>query len=418
MCAIEAKRLEPRFRDEIAEKFCTDKDPLDFNNCLTCGMCSAGCPFNAITDNADPRKFIRQVLLGMKEEVINSKFIWVCTQCGRCTMECPMNVDIKGVVRTIRGNFAGRAPGFLQDIVDAQIKTGNQMEVTNEDYLDTLEWMAEELQDEMSEELGYEVKIEIPVDKEGAEFLFLWDPREIKYYPQDIQSITKIMWAAGADWTVSSKWWDATHYGLFNGNDEESRILLQRYADEVKRLKVKGIVVTECGHAYWSHYWGRKVWLDPEDANYWVMQFTQMEAKWIKEGRIKLDKTRNPDPVTFHDPCNLVRKGGVVEEPRYCLQNAVMDFREMWPNREWNYCCGGGGGTLALGDDYKKYLLDKGRLKAEQIKATGAKIVCTPCHNCFDQLTDNVVKPNKLDVKVMHVHHLVSNALILPDKKE
>jgi len=406
--AINASKLDNKFKDEVIARFRTEKNPLDLSNCLICGMCSAGCPYNGAHDHSDPRKFIRQVALGMREEVLNGLFIWACTMCGRCTMNCPMNVDIAGMVRTVRGNFGLRAPGFLQDVVDNQIKTGNQMEVTTEEYLETLEWMEEELQAEVGNP-----EAKIPVDKEGADFLFLWDPREIKYYPQDVQNIAKIFWAAGANWTCSSKWWDATHYALFNGNDEESYILIKRYADEYERLKVKELVITECGHATRAQRWGRKVWLN--GADYPVRNIVQLMAEWIAEGRLKLDPAKNTEPVTFHDPCNSVRKEGIIEEPRYCIQRAVTDFREMWPNRRYNYCCGGGGGLLAMGKDIYPYRMAKGKLKAEQIERTGAKIVCTPCHNCFDQLSD-VIKHYSLDVKVQHVHHLVGNALILPDK--
>lgn len=407
MEVINANSFDPLFRKEIAHCFTTLGDKLDFTNCLTCGACTAGCPYSHIHEDMDPRKFIRKCLLGMKEEVLQDPFIWNCTMCGRCTMLCPMEVDIAGIVRTIRGNFGIKAPGFLQEVVDNQVRTGNQMEVSQEDYLDTLKWMEEELQEELDDKT-----VEIPVDKKGADFLFLWDPREIKYYPLDIQSIAKIMHAAGAKWTSSSEYWDATHYGLFSGDDEASTILLKRIAQQVKKLGVKYLVVTECGHATRAQRWGRKVWLKPSEGDYPVYNFVQLQEQWIKKGIIRLDPTRNPLPVTFHDPCNMVRKEGIVEEPRYCVQKAVLDFREMWPNREYNYCCGGGGGLLALGPDIQPKRIAKGKLKAEQIRNTGAKIVVTPCHNCYDQLND-IIKNYQLDVKLSHVHHLVSKALVL-----
>lgn len=404
---IVAAKLDPNFRDEVVAKFCTDKNPADLYNCLTCGMCSAGCPFNGVHDNADPRKFIRKVMLGMKEEVLNDTFIWACNQCARCTMDCPMNVDIAGMVRTIRGNFGLKSPGFLQEVVDAQVKTGNQMEVTKEEYLDTLEWMEEEAQAEIDDPT-----LKIPVDQEGADYMFLWDPREIKFYPMDIQSIAKIMHAAGISWTSPSNWWDATHYGLFNGDDKDSALMLKRIAEEVKRLKPKkGVLVTECGHAMRAQSWGRKVWLTPEEGNYDVTWFPQLEAEILRKGAIKVDKTKNTIPVTLHDPCNAVRKEGIIEDQRYVLNQVCTDFREMWPNRRQNYCCGGGGGLLAMGKDIYPYRMAKGKLKAEQIKRTGAKIVASPCHNCFDQLTD-IIKYYKLDAEVKHIHHLVSNALV------
>ncbi|KUO66352.1 MAG: hypothetical protein APF84_18165 [Gracilibacter sp. BRH_c7a] len=404
--SILTDNLRPEFGREISDRFTTLQDKGDFSNCLTCGICTAGCPFTDLHPDFDPRKFIRMCLLGLKDEVLQSSFIWKCTMCGRCTMLCPMNVDIAGLVRTIRGNFGLKSPGFLDDVVVSQIETGNQMEISAEDYLDTLEWMEEELQEEVGT-----TDAKIPVDKLGADFVFLWDPREIKYYPQDIQSIAKIMYAAGANWTCSSECWDATHYAYFNGDDKSSRIMLQRTAQQVKRLNVKYVVVTECGHATRAQRWGRKVWLDANEGNYPVFSLVEKQAEWIAKGIIRLDPSRNPEPVTFHDPCNMVRKEGVVEEPRYCLNKSVVEFREMWPNREYNYCCGGGGGLLAMGKEIHPYRIANGKLKADQIKQTGAKIVITPCHNCADQLSD-IIKHYKLDAKVKHVHHMVSNALV------
>ena len=107
----------------------------------------------------------------------------------------------------------------------------------------------------------------------------------------------------------------------------------------------------------------------------------------------------------MHDPCNMVRNGGLVEEPRYVLRRAVSDFVEMTPNREYNYCCGGGGGLLSA-SEYTDNRIKSGRIKAEQIRATGAKIVATPCHNCIDQLLE-INKHYKLGVEIKTIGELV-----------
>ena len=121
MNTIYANKLDAGFFKEVISKACTTKKPEDFYNCLACGMCTAGCPYSDVHEHSDPRKFIRMLALGMREEVLNSTFIWACTQCGRCTMECPMGVEVLTLVRTVRGNFGLKAPGFLQVVVDAQI---------------------------------------------------------------------------------------------------------------------------------------------------------------------------------------------------------------------------------------------------------------------------------------------------------
>jgi Fe-S oxidoreductase len=116
--------------------------------------------------------------------------------------------------------------------------------------------------------------------------------------------------------------------------------------------------------------------------------------------------------VTLHDPCNLVRLGGIVEEQRFILRHAVSDFVEMTPNREKNYCCGGGGGQLAM-TNFAERRLEAGRIKADQVRATGAQIVVTPCHNCIDQFME-LNKHYQLGIEIKTVCEMVAEALILP----
>ena len=407
MEVLNAIKFDPKFRDEIIEHFVTDKDKLDSYNCLTCGACTGGCPYSdAELGPLDPRAFVHKCLMGLKEDVLNDQFIWNCTMCERCTYLCPMGVDVAGIVRTLRGNFGLESPGHLEDLVQNQLTTGNQMEVTTEDYLDTIDWMLEELQEEMPD-------AEIPIDKQDCEFLFLWDPREIKFYPDDVMSIAKIINAAGASWTISSITMDSTLYPLFSGNDDAGKELVQRVADEMRRLNAKYVVVTECGHATRAYKWGPKVWLDKE-SYFETKNFMEMQLQWLNEGKIKVDKSLNTDLCTYHDPCNISRKERLGQMPRDSISQ-IMDkekFVEMCPNYELNYCCGGGGGLLAFGGNYNDIRMEKGKLKADQLNKTEAVTCITPCHNCFDQMND-IVKHYDLKVKIRHMHHIVSESLIL-----
>ncbi|MCJ7612698.1 MAG: (Fe-S)-binding protein, partial [Candidatus Aminicenantes bacterium] len=113
----------------------------------------------------------------------------------------------------------------------------------------------------------------------------------------------------------------------------------------------------------------------------------------------------------YHDSCNTARFGGLIEEPRWVLQRACSDFREMHPNRTENFCCTGGSGLLSMAE-YRPLRLEVAKVKAEQLKATGAKLVCTICHNCVDGLAD-VIKHYKLGMKVVQMLELVERALII-----
>ena len=58
-----------------------------------------------------------------------------------------------------------------------------------------------------------------------------------------------------------------------------------------------------------------------------------MHARYLREGRIKLDKSKLGGPITYHDPCQIARNAGVMNEPRYILQQLTDDFREMLGGR-------------------------------------------------------------------------------------
>jgi CheY-like chemotaxis protein len=86
----------------------------------------------------------------------------------------------------------------------------------------------------------------------------------------------------------------------------------------------------------------------------------------------------------------------------------------MFPNRAKNYCCTGGGGAMSM-SEYTPQRLKSGKIKADQLKATGAKFVVTSCHNCVDGLTD-LIRHYKLGMKVTQLVNLVATALVVPEK--
>ena len=135
------------------------------------------------------------------------------------------------------------------------------------------------------------------------------------------------------------------------------------------------------------------------------------KESFIRDGRIRMDPARVPQLVTLHDPCNLVRVGGVIEPQRQILTRAVARWVEMTPSGVQNFCCGGGGGQLSMTRFARR--LEAGRVKADQIRATGARIVATPCHNCIDQLSE-LNKEYKLGVEVKTVCEIVAASLVHP----
>ncbi len=334
-----------------------------------------------------------------------------CTNCRRCTLSCPMGVDTATLNRVMRGllTHVGVMPEGVRVVSKDQWELGNQMGVLKEDYIDTIEWMSEELE----EDLGHN-EAAIPLEKKGAKVMYCINPREVKYDPRTIKEAALIFHAAGEDWTMPEEGWDNTNFGLFSGDDGLGGACAKREYDKARELGVEKIVISECGHGFRSTRFEGVNWAGESEPV--PMESSVMTMlNYIKEGKIKVDPTRNPERMTFHDSCNNARSGGFFEEPRELLRLVSMDFQEMYPNRAENYCCTGGGGAMSM-SEYTPRRLKSAKVKADQIRATGAKVVVTSCHNCVDGLND-LIKHYELDCEVKQLVNLVANALVLDDKK-
>ncbi|MBN1654481.1 MAG: (Fe-S)-binding protein [Deltaproteobacteria bacterium] len=434
-----AKRFSENFKQRI-----TRQQALALAACAHCGICADSCHYYKVT--GDPkmtpaykadrirRVFKRQfdwtgrfipwwvgaeaVSEDEQLEELKEIFFGCCTGCRRCTINCPFGVDMAGLVSLTRSLLIDEnmGPTGLIKVMRDQWTTGNQMAISDQDYLETLRWLQEEVREELDDP-----GVTIPVDKKGADFLYIVNPREIKYAPMSLMAATKIFHSAGLNWTMGSKGWDNTNYGLFSGKADLGRHMCNLAFTQAKILGVKQLVVSECGHGFRSMKWEAPIWGVKVETPIQVVSVLQLLAELISRGIIALDPRRNPLPVTYHDPCSLSRSSGLTEEPRYCLRRACLDFREMTPNRINSYCCTGGGGALSM-TEYTPLRLRVTRIKASQIAATGAVSVVTSCHNCADGLAD-VIKANKLTaevepgvhrpVTVRTVCDCVANALIL-----
>lgn len=206
--------------------------------CLTCGTCAGGCPITGV-DGLDIRKVVRLALLGMDQEVVDSKFPWVCTLCGRCEYACPMNIDLLTLIRSARTMRAReKVPGVLHKGVLMCLKTGNNVGIPKEDFL----FLLEDLSAELAEELpGFEV----PVDKKGAKYLFTVNSKEPFAEPDDMMHWWRILHAANESWTVASENWEGVNWGLFTGDDAAMKEIVGRVVQNYKDLECEYLVLPE-----------------------------------------------------------------------------------------------------------------------------------------------------------------------------
>ncbi|MFH1116301.1 MAG: (Fe-S)-binding protein [Pseudomonadota bacterium] len=354
--------------------------------CLTCGQCVSRCFLNDGYPDMNPRKLIRKVLMGRSQEMVDSEFIWACTLCGRCTTDCPKGLQMDVIIRELRGLALeqGKAPDRIVKGVETGLRMGNNVAMASEEFVENAEWLAEEAVDD-TEGLE-EGDLEVPFDREGAEFLYIANPREYTSTPEMFQTYLKFFHYAGADWTMSSKFFDITNWAYYLGDRENAITLVRNLVDEARRLKVKALVSTECGHGFKILRKDAERWLG-EPLGFEVVGAVELAAEWVNEGRLQVKPGALDTRVTLHDPCNVGRKLGIFEEPRDVLKAIAAEFVEMWPNRKYSICCGGGG-SVGQNTDMAKKRLEHAKSKRDQILRTGADTLATCCQNCLSQLGD------------------------------
>ena len=329
------------------------------------------------------------------EELYESAYS--CTGCRRCMVYCPFGIDTQMIMSIAKLILIGAhsEPEILTLLADTSIEKGKSLDLFKESFMEGIKKLEKEVIKKWKMEAG---ETAIPMDVEGADLLFV-----ALAGAHSIVPTAAVFNAAGENWTLS--FFEAVNFGAFVGDPARTKLILGRILNEAKRLKVKEVCICECGTAF------RVMKQLAADQPFKVSSVTEVHARYIKDGRIKLDPSKFNGAVTYHDPCQIARNGGVIDEPRYILQQLTKDFREMSPDAKYNWCCGGGGGLVALGEETLDFRMKSSRVKAEQIKATGATSLVTACENCHTQLS-NLNDHYHLGLSVKFLTSMVADALM------
>jgi Fe-S oxidoreductase len=381
---------------------------LSSRDCLTCGHCISRCFLSDAYPEMNPRKLVHRLASGKEEELAQSEFIWACTLCGRCTTDCPKGIQMDVLIRHLRGiaSKMGKSPARLVEGVQKSLEIGNNTGIDSEEFTEMAEWLAEELEDEM-EDLPEE-GLQVPIDKIGAEVLYMPNPREYTSNPNMFQTYLKFFAYTNTDWTLSSRSYDITNWAYYLGEHEHAVTLVRKIVEEARRLKVRILLSTECGHGFKILRNDAEKWLG-EPLGIEVLSVVELAHRYLKEGKLNFKPGAIEGKVTYHDPCNVGRKLGVYEEPRELIRAVATEFVELWPNRKYAICCGGGG-SVNQNTDMGRKRLEHARMKHDQIMKTGASIVSTSCQNCLSQLTDLQAKYD-MPIQVKSILELLVEAM-------
>ena len=402
-----------------------------------CNRCAVTCPVFLVT--GDPRDipcyrtnlllnvYKRYFTIGgwlngrvtdnfeLTDEIIDDmqEVFYRCTACRRCTRECPMGVDHGLMTRLGRYilSLIGIVPKALRVSVREQLEgeTRNTSKVPKVALLNTLEFLAEELEDLTG------VKVQFPVDETNRDYVFFCAVSDYLMEPETLMGNAAVLYSSGDwdRWTIGTGNYDGINYGLFY-SDWHLENIIKQLVSEVTRLKGRNILIGECGHASRSAHDFVPVFAGKE--TYPVFNFMEYTLDCLRKGKIKLDPDVITERVTYHDPCNIARSGWIVDQPREILRSFVKDYVDMKPYGENNFCCGGGGGLVSVDEIHDFRMNIGGRVKAEQLIETGADICIAPCANCKKQLKE-LVEHYNIPCKVMGLHDLILRAIYMPGGK-
>ena len=369
--------------------------------CARCGYCRGVCPvYQTIGwESATPRGKIsiaRQVFALKDQQKFTDEFVHrvtQCTLCGACAQACSTDIDLRRLYMDLRERIAdmGKSP---KGYTALQANLAANRNITTFDNKERLDW-AQDVDD--PEQLE---------PREGAKVCYFVGCVS-SFFPQASEvalSVSEILNEAKIDFTtLGGDEWCCGFPLLASGRPDEARTFMQHNVERIKALGIHTLIAS-CPSC--SHVWkgGAAEFLDGYELE--IQHATEYIARLIREGRIMLGEMQAR--ITYHDPCDLGRNGGVFEAPREIIQAIPgVEFVEIEHNRMQSLCCGGGGNLQSVDADLASSIT---AIRVEEIKKTGADIVVSACQQCEQMLSASIRKAG-LKVRVMDLSQLILEAL-------
>ena len=390
-----------------------------FSSCVHCGLCAEACLF--YTETGDPKytpihklEPLRRIyeqeytvlgrlkkLIGLSKAVTDAELEeWrelvynSCTLCGRCSVVCPVGNDIVYMVRKFREGMSasGNAPAGLKGATTRTVTIGSPMGIK----LPAVKAQMKHVEADYG--------LPIPMDVVGAEYLVMLSSMEIINFPEYLGAIAKIMQQAGKTWTLCSTSFEATNAGMQIGNSDLARVIVSRIVEGAEKLQVKTVISPECGHAYTALRWEGPN-LVGRSFSFKVRHIIEVLGEFQEQGLLKTEGFES-DRLTFHDPCQLARRGGVIQQQRNLMNMVAKNFVEMPDAGFMNWCCGGGGGASAI-EEGEALRIEAFKKKKAQLDTVKPDRLVTACANCRIVIEEGL-EHYRMDIPVVGLTELLA----------
>jgi len=386
------------------------------NLCYQCQRCSSGCP-TAAAMNLTPAQMMRAAQLGLEQRLVSDASIWRCLGCDSCTEHCPYGISVRRLVETLRQKtmqeyyLAGKSEVFAGDehltvgiramgVLGQRVQ--NHHNVSGEDNASRLAWTGN-----------------LPTQAEGldgapgAEILYFVGCVSAMF-PMSYgipQSFVGVLRAGGAGFTtLGGEEWCCGYPLLMAGQLEQARALMAHNLDRVRAAGAQGgatSLVTTCPSCYhmWMHVYPE---LLGQELGIRVVTAAELMRDLLAKGQLALEQPARGGIVTYHDPCDLGRKGGQYEEPREVLRKIPgITLVEMQNSREHALCCGGGGNLETFHPDLTAEVASR---RVAQAVEVGAEYLLSACPQCVRTLA-KAARAQRLRMRVMDIVQFVESAL-------
>ena len=422
------------FYNDVKENVNNAEVVTYLESCVRCGLCAESCQFYMAENiSGEPRPnlvpaykgdLLRKIykenytvsgkikkLLGFGVKITPEKLkeqsiiaFDACSNCDRCSRVCPMGIQTPIFTGILRGALtkAGQLPPDLVPPINNAIEMNNPMGITIAQYTDLVH------------KISKENNVEIPIDKPNSEYVMIYTALDQGVYNNNIVNEAKILNAGGVNWTVSTIAREGSNFGIFSGSKEIQKLLAERVLKGARKVGASKIIISECGHGYWANRFVAPNLIEDWDIE--TYQMTEIIYQLIKGKKITIQRKVLHEPSTFHDGCQIGRRGGVIKEAREIINMVTDNYREMSGGAENSFCCGGGGG-IVMNKRANDFMEKSFLIKVEQIDKVKAQHVITECVNCEFVIANDIKSFNR-PYKQHSMSSLVAEAIEKTEKTE